>query len=51
MIVPRKLTRMIHRRIPGAKELRPLWAVPCDLVTQSEEGSKVEHEIEGWKPI
>lgn len=47
MIVPRKLTRMIHRRIPGAKELRPSWAVPCDLVTQSEEGSKVELEIEG----
>ncbi|KAF9402296.1 hypothetical protein BGZ94_004966 [Podila epigama] len=47
MIVPSRLAQLIHRKVTGAAMVGPSWAVPCDLVRQSRDGSKVELQIEG----
>ncbi|KAF9090157.1 hypothetical protein BGX27_002325, partial [Mortierella sp. AM989] len=48
MIVPQRLAKGIHHKIPDAQEYEPSWTVPCDLAARHPEG-KVELQIEGKK--
>ncbi|KAF9431811.1 hypothetical protein BGZ76_011676, partial [Entomortierella beljakovae] len=46
MIVPQRLAKGIHSKIPETREIEPSWTLPCDLGARFPEG-KVELQIEG----
>ncbi|KAF9347754.1 hypothetical protein BGX26_000791, partial [Mortierella sp. AD094] len=48
MIVPQRLAKSIHHKIPDATEYEPSWTVPCDLAARHPEG-KIELQIQGKK--